>query len=83
MLSEFFGHGARLEVTSDAMPGVVRSFDSYNAVATEAGLSRIFAGQHTRLDHEAGARLGREVAAFVLDRLSSDESEHADRDRDE
>jgi len=83
VLSEFFGQGAHLEVTSDAMPGVVRSFDSYNAVATEAGLSRIFAGQHTRLDHEAGARLGRDVAAFVLDRLSPTESEHGDRDRDE
>jgi membrane-associated phospholipid phosphatase len=83
VLSEFFGHGARLEVTSDAMPGVVRSFESYNAVATEAGLSRIFAGQHTRLDHQAGARLGRDVAAFVLDRLSSTESENGDRDRHE
>ena len=83
VLSEFFGHGARLEVTSDAMPGVVRSFDSYDAAATEAGLSRIFAGQHTRLDHVAGARLGRDVAAFVLEHSSSTASEDGGRDRHE
>jgi hypothetical protein len=35
-------------------------------VAAEAGLSRIFAGVHTRLDHEAGLTLGRDVANFVL-----------------
>jgi hypothetical protein len=49
------------------LPGVVRHFDSYRAVATEAGLSRIFAGVHTRLDHEAGLRLGRNVANAVLE----------------
>jgi len=46
--------------------GTVRTFDSYQAVMTEAGLSRIFAGVHTRLDHEAGLELGRDVARFVL-----------------
>jgi hypothetical protein len=48
------------------LPGVVRSFGSYSDVATEAGLSRIFAGQHTRIDHEAGLKLGSDVAQFVL-----------------
>ena len=32
----------------------------------EAGLSRIAAGVHTRTDHDAGTRLGRRVAAYVL-----------------
>jgi hypothetical protein len=32
-------------------------------------LSRIWAGQHTRLDHEAGQQLGRQVAGVVLDDL--------------
>ena len=83
VLSEFFGHGRSIAVTSDAMPGVVRSFDSYAAIAMEAGLSRILAGQHTRLDHNAGARLGRDVAALVLARtMSPDASEDGDRDRE-
>jgi len=48
------------------MKGTVRTFDSYQAVMTEAGLSRIFAGVHTRLDHESGLELGRDVAQLVL-----------------
>ena len=36
-----------------------------NAV-TEAGLSRIYAGIHTRLDHDSGKALGTHVADFVL-----------------
>ncbi len=66
VLSSFFGKDDQIQVTSDVMKGTVRSFDSYQAVMTEAGLSRIFAGVHTRLDHEAGLELGRDVARFVL-----------------
>jgi hypothetical protein len=43
----------------------------YGAVATEAGLSRIYGGVHTRIDHEAGLELGHDVAAFVLDEAAS------------
>jgi hypothetical protein len=46
-------------------PGAHSGFSE--AAADEAGLSRIFAGQHTRLDHVAGQKLGRQVADFVLD----------------
>jgi membrane-associated phospholipid phosphatase len=66
VLASFFGNNDRIVVTSDVLKGTVRIFDSYQAVATEAGLSRIFAGVHTRLDHEAGLTLGRDVAQFVL-----------------
>ena len=60
-----------LQVSSDALPGITRHFNSFNAAATEAGLSRIYAGQHTRLDHDAGVALGRSVARFDLNRLAS------------
>ena len=66
VLSAFFGNQDQIRVTSDVLPGVVRTFASYNDVATEAGLSRIYAGQHTRIDHEAGLTLGHSVAQFVL-----------------
>jgi len=66
VLSAFFGDFEDIQVSSSAMPGVVRTFDRYSDVATEAGQSRIFAGQHTRLDHEAGKQLGSDVASFVL-----------------
>ncbi len=66
VLSSFFSKDDQIQVTSDVMKGTVRTFDSYQAVATEAGLSRIFAGVHTRLDHESGLTLVRNVAQFVL-----------------
>ncbi len=70
VLSAFFGNQDQIRVTSDVLPGVVRTFTSYNDVATEAGLSRIYAGQHTRIDHEAGLELGHAVAQFVLPHFS-------------
>jgi hypothetical protein len=53
-------------VTSDALPGVTRNFNGFQAAATEAGLSRIFGGVHTRIDHVAGLELGNDVGQFVL-----------------
>ena len=66
ILSAYFGKDDQIQVTSDVMPGTTRNFNNYQAIATEAGLSRIFAGVHTRLDHESGLALGREVAQLVL-----------------
>ena len=66
VLAAIFGNRDRIQVTSSALPGTVRTFDSYGDVATEAGLSRIFAGQHFRFDHVEGLELGHDVAQFVL-----------------
>src|SRR6266516_2662515 len=69
VLSTFFGNHDQIQLTSDVLPGVVRTFASYNDVSTEAGLSRIYAGQHTRIDIEVGSQLGQNVAQFVLQRI--------------
>ena len=66
VLAAYFGDRDHIQVGSIALPGTVRTFDSYRDVATEAGLSRIFAGQHFRFDHVAGLDLGHDVAQFVL-----------------
>src|SRR4029077_20414557 len=66
VLAAFFGNRDDIQVSSSALPGVVRTFERYSDVAAEAGLSRIFAGQHTRLDHQAVRQLGSDVARFVL-----------------
>jgi PAP2 superfamily len=71
VLSAFFGNQDQVRVTSDVLPGVVRTFASYNDVATEAGLSRIYAGQHTRIEIEVGSELGHNVAQFVLPHFSA------------
>jgi membrane-associated phospholipid phosphatase len=66
VLATFYGDNQPFSVTSPALPGVTRSFDSFSAAAEEAGISRIYAGVHTRLDHIAGLTLGHDVANFVL-----------------
>jgi PAP2 superfamily len=66
VLASFYGNNDSFSVTSPALPGVTRSFTSFSDAAQEAGLSRIFAGVHTRLDHVAGLGLGHDVAGFVL-----------------
>jgi membrane-associated phospholipid phosphatase len=66
VLASAYGDEQSFSLTSPALPGVTRSFTSFAAAAQEAGLSRIYAGQHTRLDHEAGVVLGHRVATFVL-----------------
>jgi hypothetical protein len=69
VVQAFFGDRERFDVTSEALPGVTRSFDRFSAALDEAGLSRIYAGQHTRLDDVAGRALGRAVAQFDLGHL--------------
>ncbi|GLY40103.1 haloperoxidase [Amycolatopsis sp. NBRC 101858] len=66
VLRQEYGPRWQLAVTSEALPGTVRRFATFQDVADEAGLSRIVAGVHTRLDHEAGRQLGHDVAGFVL-----------------
>jgi hypothetical protein len=66
VLTSFYHDRQDFPVTSTALPGVTRSFTSFTAAEQEAGLSRIFSGQHTRLDHVAGLALGHDVAGFVL-----------------
>jgi membrane-associated phospholipid phosphatase len=69
VLRAFYGDHQQLTVSSDGDPGVTRTFDSFQAAANEATLSRIFAGQHTMIDLVAGQQLGRHVGDFVLDRF--------------
>jgi hypothetical protein len=69
------------DVTSEVMPGVVRSFTRVSSAAEEASLSRIFAGQHFRFDQTTGQRLGRDVADFILDHSLTRRHEHSSDDR--
>ena len=66
VLENFFPADRQIDVVSDGLPGTTRSFASYHAIAVEAGLSRIYAGQHTPLDDVSGQLLGKQVADFVL-----------------
>lgn len=67
LIAFFDGDHLDFQVTSEVMPVVERSFDSFSDAAQEATLSRIFAGVHFQFDLSSGQRLGRQVADFVLD----------------
>ena len=69
-----------LNVTSEVLPGVIRSFDDFAAVENEASLSRIYAGQHFRSDENAGEKLGSAVADFVVDNFLTPVDGRDDRD---
>jgi hypothetical protein len=66
VLRDEFGPVQHISVASEVLPGTLRTFARFQDIADEAGLSRIPAGVHTRLDHEAGQRLGADVARVVL-----------------
>lgn len=69
VLSFYFGNEFTFDVTSESLAGVTRHFNSFSAAAQEAGLSRIYAGQHFRTDHRAGKVLGRKVADSIDNRI--------------
>jgi len=77
LISFFRKDHFEFSVTSEVMPGVVRSFTSFSVAAEEATLSRIFAGVHFLFDLTSGQRLGSDVADFVVDNFLTS------RDRDD
>jgi hypothetical protein len=66
VLRLYLGDRLTFDVTSESLAGTTRQFTSFSEAAEEAGLSRIYAGQHFRFDHVAGKRLGRQVADATL-----------------
>jgi hypothetical protein len=66
VLAKFFGTDAfRFTATSEGMPGVSRSFNSFSAAAEEAGRSRIYGGIHYEFDNQQGLRAGRRIGELV------------------
>jgi membrane-associated phospholipid phosphatase len=67
-------HGCFSSASAAALGSLFpRDADTLNAVADEAGQSRVWAGIHFPTDVRAGLALGRAVAAKVVERASSDE----------
>jgi hypothetical protein len=70
------GDPITFDVTSESLAGVTRHFTSFSEAGEEAGLSRIYAGQHFRFDHLAGKRLGHQVARSVLSSVLQPKRDH-------
>ena len=67
-LQNFYGTDAiSFQLTSDELPGVVRSYSSFTQAAEENGDSRIYLGVHWRFDDTYGQQAGRAIADHVFD----------------
>jgi hypothetical protein len=53
-------------LTSDVLPGVTRSYNSFSQASRENAISRIYLGIHFWFDETAGMTMGREVATNVF-----------------
>jgi len=77
--STFSAAGARLlalyfksddiafSVTSDALPGAVRSFNKLSDAQKEAGMSRVWGGIHTMSDNIEAQKAGLKIAEWVFE----------------
>ena len=68
MTSFFDNHTDFSAATSTCPAGVVRSYDSFQALADEVGDSRIYIGFHFRSSIRDGAKLGRHVGQWTFHR---------------
>jgi len=66
VLGAAYGPHTPFTATSDALPGVTRSFPSFAAAAAEAGVSRVYGGIHFPFDNRDGLALGQKIGAYVL-----------------
>jgi hypothetical protein len=69
VLAAHYGERTAFTVTAAALPGVRRDFCGFGAAARQVQDARVFGGIHFRFSTVAGARMGAEVADYVLDNL--------------
>ena len=56
----------QFSATSDGLPGVVRSYDSFSEACIELNMSRVWGGIHTMIDVVEGRRAGIKIADHVF-----------------
>jgi hypothetical protein len=66
VLAQFFGANTPFFVNSDNMPGVTRSFTSFDDALQEIADARVFGGIHFRTATNDGTALGTAVGNYVL-----------------
>jgi hypothetical protein len=70
VLTSFFGNHVPFSTATSTCPaGVVRNYDSFQAMADEIGDSRIYIGFHFRSAVRHGANLGRQVGHWTFHRF--------------
>jgi hypothetical protein len=75
VLEHFFGEDISFEVSSQELPGITRSFSSvgdvssFDQLAQEDSLSRVYGGVHYLSSTTDGVETGNEIAQYVVDNL--------------
>ncbi len=64
------GRPGSVRVTSEDLPGVVRSFRDFREAAREAGMSRIYGGIHFPWSDEEGQALGKKIGIATIKDLN-------------
>ena len=63
----FGGEGARsIVVSNPAVPGITFHYTRFSEITHDIDDARVYGGIHFRFDQEAGARLGKSVADYIL-----------------
>ncbi|MEQ1844318.1 MAG: Ig-like domain-containing protein, partial [Nitrospira sp.] len=70
ILTSVFGANVGFTTTSLGLPGVTRTFTSFEQAAQEAGKSRIYGGIHFEFSNQDGLTAGHQLADFVLNRFT-------------
>ncbi len=67
MLANFYGtNNLHFTLTSDILPGVTRSYNSFSQASFENAVSRIYLGIHFWFDESAGMKMGSSIANNVF-----------------
>lgn len=77
VLGTYFGNAAEFSLTSETLPGVVRSYTTFMQAADEAFEARIYGGIHFRSACRDGREMGNQIGSFVMANVA--QSIHGDR----
>ncbi len=66
VLTELIGDNVNFTTSSIGLPGVTRSFTSFQQAAQEAGISRIYGGIHFLSANISGLECGEQIGEYVI-----------------
>ena len=83
ILRRVYGAGGHaITMANPAVPGLTFHYTTFHQITDDISDARVFGGIHFRFDQEAGADLGRDIAAYVY-KHNLRRAKHSDRDDDQ
>jgi len=67
VLRHLYGAGAHsITLSNPAVPGIVLHYTTFTEITNDVDDVRVYGGIHVRFEQEAGGRLGRDIATYVM-----------------